>query len=79
MSAELENVSWPIERAGEAMETLARAAGLHVRRAEFPPPPACDSQDSHDRWMEAAGGLLGLEVEPTETRYGEVASLLRRA
>ncbi|HWS99783.1 MAG TPA: ABC transporter ATP-binding protein [Pyrinomonadaceae bacterium] len=79
MSAELENVSWPFERAGEAMETLARAGGLHVRRAEFPPPPAADDADAHDRWMEAAGNSIGLEVEPAETRYGEVESLLRRA
>jgi ATP-binding cassette subfamily B protein len=77
LSAELENVSWPLERAGEALETLARAACLPVRRAEFPAP--ADGADSEERWIEAAGGWLGLEIEATETRYGEVESLLRRA
>jgi ATP-binding cassette subfamily B protein len=79
LSAELENVSWPIERAGEALEALARAAALPVRRTECPAPAATDRADSEERWIEAAGSWLGLEVEPTETRYGEVEALLRRA
>lgn len=64
----------------EALETLARVSGLPLARAEFPASAAMpDGVDSQDRLLEAAASWFGLEVEPTDVRYGEVESLLRRA
>jgi hypothetical protein len=67
MSAELVALSWPEERLGEALEALARHAGLPAREATEAPPPPRDRGDREllDRWLDGTASALGLELEPT--------------
>ncbi len=83
----LDNLLWPAARLGEALEALARASGLPAGRSGLPAPPP-DLLRSTDaapaglpltRWIEGAASFLGLEAEPVEARYGDVAALIRRA
>ncbi|MFY0571843.1 ATP-binding cassette domain-containing protein [Archangium lansingense] len=80
MAGELDALAWPLERAGDAMEALARAARLPLPN----PLPAL----SHvvpgdprlvDSWLDAGAQALGLELQPHYTRHGEVERVLRRA
>lgn len=72
---------WPAERAGQAIEALARHAGLRVRDAEIQRPPASVLADPGrlEAWMEAAGAWLDLEIEAVSSPYPEVEDLIRRA
>jgi ATP-binding cassette subfamily B protein len=72
--------SWPLERAGEALEALARAARLPL------PNPLPDLARAAPRdtsrlgaWMDAAAHALGLELALLYTRHGEVEESLSRA
>lgn len=73
---------WPLHRLGEAMEVLARAAGLPMRATGLPAPAADLVQPGGlalARWMEGAASWLGLEAEYAEARYKDVEDLLRHA
>jgi ATP-binding cassette, subfamily B, bacterial len=77
--ADLTTLTWPAARLGEALEALARAAGLAPRAVEPLSPPAgplWPSDEVLGRWLAAAAGHLGLEAEPMESTYGEVERLL---
>jgi ATP-binding cassette, subfamily B, bacterial len=79
--ADLTRLTWPVARLGEALEALARAAGLALRAVESLSPPAgllWPGDEALGRWLAAAAGQLGLEVEPAEIPYGEVEPLLQR-
>ena len=72
--------SWPIARAGEAMQELAARAGLRHRRAELPDPPGL--LPARDRaaartWIRAAAACLDIEAEPAAASYGTLGALLR--
>ena len=75
----LEGCGWPLDRPGEALEALAEASGLapasprEAARATSPNPEALE------RVLVTAGAGLGLEIEATETPYGEVDEMLRGA
>ncbi|MDY7230800.1 ABC transporter ATP-binding protein [Hyalangium rubrum] len=76
----LEAVAWPIERAGEALEALARAARLPLPN----PLPALSHAVPEDpsrvgEWLDAAAHALGLELKLLYTRHGEVETPLGRA
>ncbi|MBD0325619.1 MAG: ABC transporter ATP-binding protein, partial [Pyrinomonadaceae bacterium] len=78
--AELKVLSWPLERAGEALEALARSSSLPLKRSEIPAFSATtDGAESFGRWIEATADWIGLEAEQTETRYAEMDALLRHA
>src|SRR6476659_3293299 len=72
---------WPVSRAGEAIEALARRAKLFPLDAEIPVPPAgiaCNGTRS-ERWIEDAAARLGIEAEPAEAPYPEAERLRRGA
>jgi len=78
----LDILSWPIERLGEAMETLARKSGLSPRLVDTPIPPeglARDGGEGFGQWLEAAADHLGIEAEPVASPYAEVERLVRNA
>ncbi|MBI3801897.1 MAG: ABC transporter ATP-binding protein [Deltaproteobacteria bacterium] len=79
MSIDLAPLSWPVARLGEALETLARKSGFPLRPVESLVPPrdlALDGGEQLGRWIAAAAGCLGLEVEPLEMPYAEVERLV---
>ena len=76
----VEAVAWPLERAGEAMEALARAVRLPLPN----PLPVLsravpEDVDRAGAWLDATAQALGLELEPLYTRHGEVEKALGRA
>ena len=82
MSAGLRGCEWPMARAGEALETLARAVGLSTRPIQTPVTPQpfmTDPFDAQTRWLESAAATLGLEAEAVEAAYGDVDWLIRGA
>src|SRR5262249_7506642 len=67
---------------GEAIEALARAAGLPVAEADLPRPPDDLVQPGGlalGRWIEGAAGVLDLEAEPVESSYADIDKMLRGA
>ena len=79
---DLDKLSWPSSRLGEALEALARTGDLAPRSVEVPPPPhnlARDGAEGLGRWIEATAGSLGLEAEPVDVSYAEVERLVRSA
>lgn len=82
MTDGLAHVGWPLARLGEALELLARQSGVAPRVTETPAPPmglAAAGGEALGRWIEAAAAALGLEAEPVEAPYGEIAGLVRGA
>ncbi|QRO00178.1 ABC transporter ATP-binding protein [Archangium violaceum] len=76
----LDAVAWPLERAGEAMEALARAARLPLPN----PLPVLSHAIPADpsrvgEWLDSVAHALGLELAPLYTRHGEVEIALGRA
>jgi ATP-binding cassette, subfamily B, bacterial len=79
---DLDQLSWPVSRLGEALEALAHTSGLAPRAVEIPPPPhslARDGTEGLGRWIEATAGSLGLEAEPVDVPYAEVERLVQCA
>jgi ATP-binding cassette, subfamily B, bacterial len=75
-------ITWPVSRAGEALELLARHRGHRLAAGEVPDPPpqvveAGPKQFS--AWVEAAALRLGLEAEPEEIRYVQAARRIQSA
>ncbi|WP_375768370.1 ABC transporter ATP-binding protein/permease [Archangium gephyra] len=80
MAGDLEAVAWPLERAGEAMEALARAARLPLPNPLPVLSRTVPAEESRvGEWLDAAAQALGLELQPHYTRHGEVEGALRRA
>lgn len=79
---DLESLSWPRERLGEALEGLARASGLSLPdegQQLSAPPPMGGQRDVLSHWFESAGAQLGLEVEGVKAPFLEVERMLRRS
>jgi ATP-binding cassette subfamily B protein len=79
---DLLSVAWPLSRMGEAIEALARRAGLKPKTLGGTIPfPLGDEPKQHeiDRWLDWAGPQLGIEVEPLEAAGAELMALLRGA
>ncbi len=73
---------WPRESAGVALEALARRAGLPARDAPplaRPPAEVVGDPEALDRWLEAAGNFLEVEVEGVSSPYPDVESMILRA
>jgi ATP-binding cassette, subfamily B, bacterial len=82
VSSDLARHSWPGDRLGEAMEALGRHAGLGVRMAaEVAPPEAVLGAGGArlDRWVEAAAAWIGIEAEPVDVAYPDLARLVAGA
>ena len=67
-------VLWPIDRAGEAMETVARASvWIGGTAQELPRYEGGDA----DSWIAACATSLGIECDPVVLRYGGLVESLR--
>jgi ATP-binding cassette subfamily B protein len=78
----IDPLAWPVTRLGEAMITLARRQGWHIRNTVAPVSPGGIEPGAGEAlgvWLETAATWLGLEAEPVEVPYAEVAALLRGA
>ncbi len=78
----LEEACWPLERAAEALELLARRAGL--RPDPLPESlatwrPGEGSVASFGRWIEPVAARLDIEVESVSTTQRGARALLERA
>jgi ATP-binding cassette subfamily B protein len=77
-----EDLRWPLERLGEAIDELARRAGLNTGSGDALVVPATlhrGAAPDIGRWIEWAAGRLELEAEALDTAAPEVQSLLSRA
>lgn len=74
-------LAWPAARLGEAIEALARHARLAPASVALTLPAELRRAAAPElgRWIEWAGGQLGLEVEPVQMAVSEVESVLRQA
>src|SRR5262245_47307258 len=82
MMRDLDTLSWPVSRLGEAIEALAHKSGLAPRSVELRRPPlglAQDGAEPLNRWIASAAGSLGLEAEPVTVPYAESAWLVQHA
>lgn len=81
-AAELQTITWPTARLGEAIEALARHANLLPRPANAPPAPAgLANADEHTlaQWVELVANQLDIEAEPVEINYTDVEAFVRGA
>lgn len=80
---QLRELTWPLERAGEALTALAAQARLGPAAREVGAPDPAILADPGDaaieRWLAGAAAALGLEAEAVDTDLGGVDELLRAA
>jgi ATP-binding cassette, subfamily B, bacterial len=82
MTLPMQALGWPISRLGEAVEELARQAGLNPVSAEVLvlPDTLLHNQISElGRWMEWSAERLGLEAEALSTPASELRQLINDA
>jgi ATP-binding cassette subfamily B protein len=76
------SITWSVSRASEAIEAVARAAGLPFR-THAPntaiPAVTLDDEDMLAPWIDDCAARLGLESEPIRAINGEIASLVHSA
>lgn len=80
--SELGALVWPIVRLGEALEALARTAGLSVTGAIHGTAPAFGPETPRDvivSWIDQACQQLGVEVEAVDASGVEYLQMLRHA
>lgn len=78
-SAALVELSWPFERAEEALECLARAAGFSPRdKADSRIGVAPANSEAQARVIEAASERLGVGVQAVSESHSGIAHSLRR-
>jgi ATP-binding cassette subfamily B protein len=78
---DLDAVTWPAERLGDALELLATEGGLAPRAVAAPRASGDALVESRalETWIEQAASYLGVEAEPITVLYREVSDLLRGA
>lgn len=73
----LEQLVWPLARLGDAVIALAVAARLaRAGSVANPAAPAQLGDRELDTWLEAAGRLIGLELDPVVASRADAAELL---
>lgn len=79
----LETLSWPMAKLGEAIEALGRRAGLSPHAVQAPVPPqdvdGNPNGASLGEWIGLAATHFGLEAEPVEVPHTEGQALLSHA
>jgi ATP-binding cassette, subfamily B, bacterial len=79
---DLAALAWPMDRLPEAIESLARRAGMQPARPGASPPPPFRGPPEHeafDHWIDHVGATFGIEVEPVLANGAEMEELLRGA
>jgi ATP-binding cassette, subfamily B, bacterial len=72
--------AWPADRIAEAIEALARRAGLRPRAAASDTStPAHDNEQGFEHWLDHTCSKLGLEMEAVDAHGGELSATLRAA
>ena len=83
--ADIEQLSWPLERLAEGLQALARDSRLLPSRAaaaalpEVPADVLRGTLDELDRWMGWAGSRLGLEAEGVDSPVPQFDAVLRQS
>ena len=73
-------ITWPANRAAEALDALARKSGLRPKLSKITTPTAVAADPILlSRWIEASAEALGLYAEPEEIRYADVDRILASA
>src|SRR5882672_7731009 len=76
---DLRNCSWPLARVGEAMQALARRAGLPHRSVLLPQAPnsvAAGNKDADSTWISSIAACLDLEIDTQPATYRALRGLL---
>lgn len=76
------SMGWPVARLPEAIEVLARQAGLTVHKNSSAFPSLVDEHIDHDAfesWLDWACTRVGIEMEPVESSGVDFGRLLRGA
>lgn len=75
----LDEYAWPVARLGEGLTEMGSNRGFISPRAAVanPPPTSARTPGSLALWLEQAAAILGMEVEPVESTYPQVETLLR--
>ncbi len=79
---DLAALAWPMNRLPEAIESLARHAGMKPERPGSSPLPSFGGTPEHeefDHWLDHVGAAFGIEVEPVLASGAEMEELLRAA
>ncbi|MDB5600931.1 MAG: transporter ATP-binding protein [Xanthobacteraceae bacterium] len=77
---EIERLSWPVSRLGEAVEALGRRSGLAPVPAELPAVPDAvrdDQAGELGRWVIWSAERLGLEAKPLDLAASDLDAVLR--
>ncbi len=80
MNAELLNLSWPVERLGEALEALGRLSKLSHGSAHLAHcPAALDPNDGEalGAWISSNAEHLNVEAQPVFASYAELEQVVR--
>ncbi|ETW93377.1 MAG: hypothetical protein ETSY1_39485 [Candidatus Entotheonella factor] len=75
----LEAWTWPLREIGEALAELSRQSGLMTTgfSVHIPPMPPQTDENRIDQWLSMAASQCEVEMEPVETTYGEVVTMLQ--
>lgn len=76
----LNDLGWSLSRMGELVENLARRSKLISNPARLQQPARTLARSSHEslsRWIDAAAGHIGLEVEAVTSQYIDIERLIR--
>jgi ATP-binding cassette subfamily B protein len=79
---DLAALAWPLDRMPEAIESLARRAGMKPAApggSPLPPFHGTPEQEEFDHWLDHVGATFGIEVEPVLASGAEVEEMLRAA
>ena len=65
--SDLAALAWPLDRLPEALEALARRAGMkpaHAGASPLPPFQGTPEHEEFEGWLDHVGATFGIEVEP---------------
>ena len=80
--SDLAALAWPLDRLPEAIEALARRAGMkpaHAGASPLPPFQGTPEHEEFEGWLDHVGATFGIEVEPVLASGAEMEGMLRAA
>jgi ABC-type cobalamin/Fe3+-siderophores transport system ATPase subunit len=72
---------WPMARAGDAIEALARGwtSASFGHRVYARPRGSTRPVDAQENWLQSVAAQLGVEIEPIDARYAQIDRVIRRS